>query len=421
MLVFFAVANFLSIRERVELSFVPSAFYKERADCLIRCDAVPGGKLLPTALVYGPNASGKTNLIASLRFFQGAILRSHDQGPEDDVPVRPFALSQECEKLPTTVEMEFILEGIRYHYGFRATKRAFVAEWLNYYPKGRRQVLFEREGQSVKFGRALKGQNRVIADLMRSNSLFLSVAAQNDHDQLSKIHRYLTTFETKPDRKPTVVMSDDEELDPRIIGFLEQIGTGVMGFRRREAENDDKSAAFAKNMRVMIAEFIGMKVEEVPQFDEKYVLELAHRGEDGKPVYLSLKHESSGTRRLLGLLASAFAALDKSGLIIIDELEESLHTQVADAMLGLFCSRASNKGGAQLLATTHDTNLMGSRYLRRDQIWFTEKDGTGSTHLFPLSDIRTRNTDNIQKGYLQGRYGAIPFSGDFSNLIADDE
>jgi AAA domain, putative AbiEii toxin, Type IV TA system len=205
MFVFFSMENFRSIKERVELSFVPSAFYKERANSLLDCDALPEGKLLPTALVYGPNASGKSNLVGGLRFLQGAVLSSHDRGPEDGVPVTPFALSQECEKLPTTIEIEFILDGIRYHYGFRALKQSFVAEWLNYSPKGRRQMLFDREGQNVKFGRALKGQNRVIAELMRENSLFLSVAAQNDHDQLSKVQRYVTTFETKPSNEPTVV------------------------------------------------------------------------------------------------------------------------------------------------------------------------------------------------------------------------
>jgi AAA15 family ATPase/GTPase len=174
-------------------------------------------------------------------------------------------------------------------------------------------------------------------------------------------------------------------------------------------------------MRAIIAEFVGRNLEEMPPFDDKHVLELAYRGDNGEPVYLGVDQESSGTRRLLTLLAKAFAALDKGGLLIVDELEDSLHTQVADAVLALFGSKASNKRGAQLLATTHDTNLMGSKYLRRDQIWFTEKDGTGATHLFPLSDIRTRNTDNIQKGYLQGRYGAIPFSGDFSSLIAENE
>jgi len=256
---------------------------------------------------------------------------------------------------------------------------------------------------------------------MRENSLFLSVAAQNDHDQLSNVHRYLTTFEARPSNDPTVVMSDSDDLDPRIIEFLERIGTGVIGFRRREAEANAKSAAFAKNMRAIIAEYMGKELDEVPLFDNKYILELAHRGDKGEPVYFGVSQESSGTRRLLSLLGAAFAALDKIGLLIIDELEESLHTQVADAVLGLFCSKSSNKRGAQLLATTHDTNLMGSKFLRRDQIWFTEKDGSGATHLFPLSDIRTRNTDNIQKGYLQGRYGAIPFSGDFSSIGAENE
>jgi AAA15 family ATPase/GTPase len=120
------------------------------------------------------------------------------------------------------------------------------------------------------------------------------------------------------------------------------------------------------------------------------------------------------------LLRAVFEALDKGSVLFIDELDASLHTQVGNAVLALFSDKALNAKGAQLLATTHDTNLMTLRTLRRDQIWFTEKDSFGATHLFPLSDIRTRNTDNIEKGYLQGRYGAIPFGGNVDELLSQD-
>jgi AAA15 family ATPase/GTPase len=148
------------------------------------------------------------------------------------------------------------------------------------------------------------------------------------------------------------------------------------------------------------------------------VIQLAHKGRDGSVVFLDLDSESAGTRRLLMLLGGVFSALDQGAPLLVDELDASLHTQACEAVLRLFCSPETNPLGAQIIATTHDTNLLRSPVLRRDQIWFTEKDAEGATHLYPLTDIRTRKGDNFEKGYLQGRYGAIPFAGQIPDLVA---
>ena len=123
-----------------------------------------------------------------------------------------------------------------------------------------------------------------------------------------------------------------------------------------------------------------------------------------------MERESAGTRRLLIVLGLAYQALDGGLTLCVDELDASLHTQASEAVLQLFCSQESNPKGAQLIATTHDANLLKSSVLRRDQIWFTEKDSEGATHLYPLTDIRTRKGDDIRRGYLQGRYGAVPLT-----------
>jgi AAA15 family ATPase/GTPase len=128
-------------------------------------------------------------------------------------------------------------------------------------------------------------------------------------------------------------------------------------------------------------------------------------------VFFDLTNESDGTRRLLKLLGLAFQALDAGSLLIVDELDASLHTQACDEVLALFCDKATNPHGAQLIATTHDTNLLDSDFLRRDQVWFAQKDDEGATAVYPLTDIRTRSTDSIARGYLQGRYGAVPTFG----------
>lgn len=421
MLLFLAIENYKSLYGRQELSLVPSRFYKELRDTLITCDGIPDGWLLPSALIYGPNASGKSNIVEAMRWFRSCVMYSHSAGkPEGGVPREPFALSASSKDEPTRIEIEFVLEGTRFQYGFEASDTEFISEWLHTFPSGRPQVLFERtSAKNVKFGRTLKGQNKVISELMRPNSLFLSVAAQNGHEQLSPIHSYIVSlaFDSSVSTGPSFSIGS-APLDDRIIAFLETIGTGVVGFRKRKVARSPETDKFLKDLSALVSHHTNTPIDKIPT-SEDFVIELEHSSDGDEPVYFGLENESEGTKRLLIILSSIFSALDKGHPLFIDELDASLHTQVGDAILSLFANRNSNPHGAQLIATTHDTNLMGSRCLRRDQVWFTEKDRQGATHLFPLSDIRTRNTDNIEKGYLQGRYGAIPFSGNFKSLVTE--
>jgi predicted ATPase len=421
MIVFFSVENYLSIRDRQEFSLVPSAFFKEHADTLLRCDAVEGGELLPSAVIYGPNASGKTNLITAFQWFRSAVNFSQTRGnPKGGVPRRAFALSQSCKARPTKIELEFVMDDTRYRYGIHATDDAFTEEWLYSFPRGRRQMLFERSSpDKIKFGRTLKGQNKVISELMRPNSLFLSAAAQNGHEQLSKAYSFITSVKFDSTIVPNLrsMAANNEVIDGRIIDFLKQIGTGVIGFRAKKEESSPDVKVFSSELHALIQRHLPDTANFEPPARQTD-FELAHQSDDEELVYFELAHESAGTRRLLVILASVFASLDAGTALFIDELDASLHTQVGEAVLALFSNPKTNPLGAQLIATTHDTNLMTSDFLRRDQIWVSEKDVSGATHLFPLSDIKTRNTDNIEKGYLQGRYGAVPFSGDLSNLLS---
>ena len=207
-------------------------------------------------------------------------------------------------------------------------------------------------------------------------------------------------------------------LDPRVIRFLGEVGTGVVDYRREKTQVPDDVKSFQRELVELVGKFIDVPSEAFERgSDDRFMtLKLAHRGEDGKFVYFELDRESAGTRRLLVVLSMVFRALDQGSLLVIDELDASLHTHACELVLKLFCVPKSNPKGAQLIATTHDTNLMMSTLLRRDQLWFTEKDVSGATHLYPLTDIRTRKGDNIEKGYLQGRYGAVPFADPISTF-----
>ncbi|MYA79128.1 MAG: ATP-binding protein, partial [Acidobacteriia bacterium] len=171
----------------------------------------------------------------------------------------------------------------------------------------------------------------------------------------------------------------------------------------------EKEQILRREITAILRKIVDPSIEAETDLEGKQVsIEFAHRGRDGKEFYLEMQRESAGTIRLLFVLTLAFRALDEGVPLFIDELDASLHTYACEEVLKLFCSRKNNPNGAQLVATTHDTNLMGSPVLRRDQLYFIQKDAEGATGLYPLTDIRTRKGDDIEKGYLQGRYGAVP-------------
>ena len=296
---------------------------KDRNEELIECSAAPGGAVLPVALVYGANASGKTNLIEAIRFMQSMVLASHGKGePGGGVPVRPFLLATTGGHTPSRFEIDFVVDSVRYHYGFEASDKAFEEEWLYAFP-GRRQ------GQAA------------VASLL----------------------------------------SKTDGLDKRVIEFLKNIRTGVIDYREKQSELPPALREFQGKLVAAIEDALGSDIA-VPSFMEDgqlVAVELGHRADDGDVIYLDLEAESDGTQRPLFVLSSAFGALDSGTLLCVDELNGSLHTQASEAVMGLFCSQKSNPNGAQLLATTHDTNLLASLSLRRDEVWLTEKDGRRSS------------------------------------------
>ena len=306
--------------------------------------------------------------------------------------------------------------------GFETTDETFVSEWLYEIPRAHRRKLFERKEQDFEFGRWLKGQNHSIAGLTRPNSLFLSAAAQNGHKFLSRIYKYFQDIAFSGSISvPGVEASSrvkGDGLDNRIIEFLKSINTGVIGYQKKETEISEESREIHRELKAVFERISGGAIQISPDVDDKLVeIELAHRGTGEGVVYLDLDFESAGTRRLLIILGQTFKALDEGLPIFIDELDASLHTYASEAILRLFGSPKMNRHGAQLIATTHDTNLMKSDILRRDQLWFAEKNIEGATEIYPLTEIRTRKGDNVELGYLQGRYGAVPSDDPIAALI----
>src|SRR5271163_1910633 len=228
----FGVANYLSIREYQELSFVASSLKDSGAD-LIDMMTIKE-TLLPVVLIYGANASGKSNILAALRFFRTIILTSQTQSlPSGNIPRHYFRLDSNCAKQPTVIDCDFMVSGIRYHYGFKATNDSFLEEWLYAYPQGKRQLWFTRDGKFVRPGKFLRGQNKLIEAIMRPNSLFLSAAAQSNHEQLSPIYQFFESSiasiisQDYPYSILNNMLSDNSDYRDRIVAFLKRADTGI--------------------------------------------------------------------------------------------------------------------------------------------------------------------------------------------------
>lgn len=423
MLLRVSASNCLSIAERQELSLVSTKLKGPNLQTFAAAGA-GGLRALPAAVIYGANASGKSNFVKAFQFMRRAILDSHSKGsPEGGVPRIHFGLDDNATKKPTVLEADFIVDEIRFQYGFECNDDEFLTEWLYSFPEGKRRKLFERKGASVEFGQYFKGAKRTLVDFMRKNSLFISTATQNDHEELSRIVSFFRSIKFSNNVAVGEFMLKNvfrkDQIDTRTIKFLESIGTGVVRHRQNEFEMPESVKSFSSELRNLLKKnFSGLDLEETIADQDKVVsIELAHAGTDGKEYYFELEHESAGTRRLILIMNMVFRAIDEGSVVVVDELDASLHTLASEQILEIFASCNLNQNGAQLIATTHDTNLLGSRFLRRDQVWFCEKNDAGASEIYPLSDIKTRRSDNFEAGYLEGRFGAIPFSGDFRAIL----
>jgi hypothetical protein len=411
MLVEFRVENHRSIREEQAFSMEASSSSKISASSHSR--RVEGHKqnILPVAAIYGANGSGKSNFLHALSFMQQAVIQSHvhwEAGAK--IPRSPFAW-WDGPSDDSLYEATFITNGIKYVYGFVVNDESFVEEWLYAYPKGFRQVWFEREltadGYQFKFGDFFHGRNKFLESLTRPNALFVSVAAQNQHELILPVYEWFWRIYTisLSHQKHHIVRSSGRKLlesDPSLsrafMLLLRAADLGVIGF-----EFDDS-------------------VRGTGPLSRHQGIRLLHQGgTDNLPNWLPLAEESSGTQCLFDRGVTFLHALKNSGVLLVDEIEKDLHPYVAAAIVRLFLSVHSNPGLAQLIFSTHDTNLLGARgddghILARDQVWLTEKSSQGSTTIYPLTDYKPRKSESIERGYLSGRYGAVPFIGDFENI-----
>lgn len=438
MLIRFRARNFRSLKDEQELSLVASSL-KDSPECVTTVEGLDLG-LVRVAAIYGANASGKSNLVKALAYMSIAVQNSQrNWPPEGPIPREPFLLDPQSKLDPSSFEADLLIDGIRYHYGFTLNDKEILEEWLDAYPTGnkpvRKQMWFKREGKAFTFGNKLEGDNLAIERLTRTNSLFVSAAAQNNHETLLPVYKWFAEQlvyvprDRGTLRQRTAIMCQDEPLKSVILQMLRAADVGVVGMDVREEDGllPIPSAATGE-VRVLLEDALGtmrrlnakakeMGVNVDSPFDKRATLSLIHRGPSEIGVPLGEGDESDGTLAFFGLLGPVHWAIGSGGVLCVDELDASLHPLLALEVIRLLNDPKLNPRGAQIVFTTHDTNILDKGSLRRDQIWFTEKDSEGGTHLYPLTDFKTRKHENLERGYLQGRYGAVPFIGSTDFLV----
>jgi AAA15 family ATPase/GTPase len=397
MLLRFRFSNVRSFRTEQELSLVAGPF-TDAPESVRHPDAIPEG-VLPVAAIYGANASGKTNVLRAIQFLSEAVSSSHREWkPDGPIPREPFLSDEESRQSPSEFELDFLTSGIRYRYGFRVDSALVLEEWLYAYPLGKKQTWFHRkQGKPILFGARMPGENRTIESLTRKNSLFFSAAAQNNHEALLPVYYWITT-------SPSVI--GDRASYRKLTAMLCKLFPDYLAEVARLVSAADLGISGVKAEPVVNKLAVPGTVFDEPT--KKPDIHLMHRLGD-REAQFSWEQESHGTLAYLSLLGPVVHALKDGIPLCVDELDGSLHPLLSIQLIRLFNDPATNPKGAQLIFNTHDTNLLSSGLLRRDQIWFTEKKDDGSSQLFPLSDFKPRRTENLENGYLQGRYGAIPF------------
>lgn len=420
MLVEFKVGNYRSFREEQTLSLVASK------DTELDDNCVDQGKLrlLKAVGIYGPNASGKSNLIKALSTMQQMIITQ--AGPGEKLPVTPFKLDDKYSKEPSSFEVTFYYGEVRYQYGFTATSERVFDEWLCAYPEGYAQTWFERKFNK-KTGKTnwdwkskkLKGERENLKDKTRDNVLFLSVGAIWNNKQLTTVYKWFSEillFILPSERSPVItidmLMSSEKDEERKKISYAyinSMMRRADFGIHRINIKKGEYAPEEIEKFKfpLDISEEVRDKI--LRDLKGKIEVEFVHQTEHtSKDVHFSDIEESDGTRRFFELSGPWLLAILKGITLLVDELEASLHPYLVRELIKFIQNPKLKRKGAQLIFATHDVTLLGPELFRRDQIWFTEKDEYGSTNLYPLSDYKPRKGEAMQKGYLAGRYGAIP-------------
>ncbi|MEN2415551.1 AAA family ATPase [Flavobacterium mesophilum] len=416
MILEFKVRNFRSISDWESFSMLAEGKVGEHPENLAD---FPDLNVLRTAMIYGRNASGKSNLLRAFAAFEYLVVSS-DRFKADQIipPYEPFLLNKNGINEPIEFSLEFMgSDSIRYIYSIGFTDKEITYENLIYYPKKQSALLFDRRhGKKIKYSDQLLGRKKDIENLLYPNQLFLSKVGTEKIDKLKEVYKFFTekiyiSNIHDTDYEDALVQVFSNKLGENSNPFFTQNINTLMrvadtGIEELTIKEEDASTFnFPKDMSDE------KKKEIIERF--KYKIRTVHKRFDGdtemEPVEMRLTDESTGTKKLLAIGGLIIEALEIGQVLIIDEIDKSLHPKLTRALIKLFHCKKNNPKNAQLIFATHDVSLLDNEIFRRDQIWFAEKEYEGNSHYYSLSDVPgVRANVPFEKYYMSGRFGATP-------------
>lgn len=427
MLLEFSVGNFLSFKNTQTINLVASSISDYKETNIIESDR---HKLLKGAIIYGANASGKSNFIRAMSTMRRVVMFSVEQSSTTQLDITPFLLNTETENSPSKFEILFEINEIRYRYGFELTNKEIVGEWLFEAKKKVEKFLFIREGDGIEIASKFK-EGKNLEEKTRNNALFLSVVDQFNGSIAKSILNWFKNFivisglSHEDYELGTIRMLQKPKFHKPLLDFYKKLGLGFEGIKIIKQEFDPRDLpddAPKSLLKLLVKDMEGAFRFGIKTIHKKY-------DKKNKPIenveFDMRSQESSGTNKVFNISGAIFDVLEDGGVLVVDELDASLHPLLSLTISRLFNSNKENRNNAQLIFATHDTNLLDNKYgkFRRDQVYFIEKDKFGASYLYSLIEYREEDGSKVRKDrsfesdYIQGRYGAIPFIGDISKIM----
>jgi uncharacterized protein len=407
----FSVGNYRSFKDVVTFSMVaaPVQHENEEIDRNNVFTIAQDINLLKSAAIYGANASGKSNLVRAISFMRTFVINSAiGRRVQDPIDTDIYRLSKDTETEPSYFEIIFASGTTRYRYGFEVDRHNVKSEWLYHNLGAEEDELFSRDGQDINVSeKFIEGQE--LTKRTRSDALFLSVVAQFNGDvatHITYLFRRLHIISNVNDEFRWKGMSDhimieDHGSKKHLINLVKGLDLGIENIEFSQAPIDAGESSF------------------------KHRIQTTHYKYDSNDKQLSLEQfdlgeESDGTQKLYQLSGLLVNLLEDGGILIVDELDSRLHPLITCEIVKLFNSPKTNPKNAQLIFTTHDTNLLSNNLFRKDQIWFTEKNRYGATDLYSLAEYKIPEQSSFEQDYISGKYGAVPFIGNLSRLLGKE-
>lgn len=421
MLIRFSFGNFRSFKEPADLIMSATELTSEEKyknvdeDNTFVCSKSQR-RLVKIAAIYGANASGKSNIIKALKFFKDFVVNSSRRGQSSDrINTEPYLLHKSTANEPSSFELEILVKGVKYRYGFEVDRKSVISEWLLFSNKSREYKIFERDRQNFTLSSNFKKEAGEVIRLTRPNALFLSVLAQFNIKRAEDIINWFSNLnfvdQIHPQTPSSVISTllDDASLREYIVNILNGFDIGISDLIL-ENQNPDISLNYLGFPESYTS---NPDYETIKPIISKSVKTLHHIYDDSGAISGEAKfdmdaNESDGTKKILLILPHLLLTTLRGGVLVVDELDSRLHSKITEMVLAMF-RNVHRDVNAQLIFTTHDTNMLRRDIFRRDQVWFVEKSAQGSSSLYSLAEIQSRNDANYESDYLKGRYGALPF------------